>query len=192
MTSCEECMCHNPTFQLYEIHMHNHKLDTDLHFKKAYTHSGTSCSQCVYQICRHLIWKTNYENARVSNLPRVDGVQNSPNNSMCAPNFRSLGPTVQPVERKQTHRQTHTERRTLAKILPLPLTRKVIMEVGIRIGDRKYLNEYTLFPCALHRSILALESPDLFYSWSRPTGDVTWFPILVNQRLGSSGNAKHR
>ncbi len=28
--------------------------------KKAYTHSGTSCSQCVYQICRHLIWKLEF------------------------------------------------------------------------------------------------------------------------------------
>ncbi len=26
---------------------------------------------------------------------------------MCAPTFRSVGPTVQPAERKQTHRHTH-------------------------------------------------------------------------------------
>ena len=44
-----------------------------------------------------------------------------------------------------------------------------------RIRDRKDLNSCTLFPCALHRSILALISPD---GGSR---DVTWFPILVNQ-----------
>ncbi len=39
---------------------------TGLHFKKGYTHSGTSCSQCVYQICRQffrLNW-TNYDGSR--------------------------------------------------------------------------------------------------------------------------------
>ena len=57
-------------------------LFTGLHFKKVYIHSGTSCSQCVYQICRHLIWK---------------------------------------------------------------LIGQIMMEVGICIWDRKYLNEYTPF-----------------------------------------------
>ncbi len=28
---------------------------------------------------------------------------------MRAPNFRSIGPTVQPAERKQTHRHTQTD-----------------------------------------------------------------------------------
>ncbi len=47
---------------------------------------------------------------------------------MRAPNFRSVGPTVQPVEHKKTDTQTdtQTDRRTLPKILPLPLTREVI------------------------------------------------------------------
>ncbi len=42
---------------------------------------------------------------------------------MHAPNFRSVGSRVQPVERKQTDRQT--DGRTLPKILPLPLMREV-------------------------------------------------------------------
>ena len=47
---------------------------------------------------------------------------------MRASNFRSAGPTVQPVERKQTGR--HTYRRKLQKRLPLSLTRevKIILE----------------------------------------------------------------
>ncbi len=43
-------------------------------------------------------------------------------------NFRSVGPTVQPAERKQTNTQTHIQGDTwtLPKILPLPLKREVI------------------------------------------------------------------
>ncbi len=42
--------------------------------------------------------------------------------------FRSVGPKVQPAERKQTHRQT------LPKILPLPLTWKVMKKSIWKIG----------------------------------------------------------
>ena len=42
---------------------------------------------------------------------------------MCVPNFRSVGPAVQPAEYKQTDR--HTDRQTLPEILPLLLTREV-------------------------------------------------------------------
>ncbi len=43
---------------------------------------------------------------------------------MCVPNLRSVGPTVQPSERKQahTHRQTDSAKKI---ILPLPLRREV-------------------------------------------------------------------
>ncbi len=48
---------------------------------------------------------------------------------MSVSNFRSVGPSVQSAECKQTHRQTDT--RTLPKILPLLLTREVIMALSI-------------------------------------------------------------
>ncbi len=56
---------------------------------------------------------------------------------MHALNFRSVGPTVQPAERKQTDRHTHTHTWTLPKILPLPLTREVKTDL---------LNEYSETP----------------------------------------------
>ena len=47
---------------------------------------------------------------------------------MCVLNFRSIGPTGQPAEPKQTHRQT------IPKILPLPLTWEVKMWVKSEIN----------------------------------------------------------
>ncbi len=105
---------------------------TGLHFQKAYTHSGTSCPWCVYQI-----WWCIYSFCQILLLSAHECMHLYCNSTwMRLPSIRIECLFAILRLNAYMHEQI-TE--------GIGIMNTCISRFGIRIGDRKYLNEYTPF-----------------------------------------------
>ena len=111
---------------------------------------------------------------------------------MCMPTLRSIGPTVQPLEYRQTDRWTdrrHTDRRTGPRTLPLLLTREVITAPLAtdsywcwRLKYSQVLEVSKLSQQPVYWCVINFKNPgQIYYSWAKIIQHRKKIPCTIHQ-----------